>query len=159
MKKKILSVLLIGILIIGLTGCGKNNSNNVSNNENNSLIEALNNISDNIVSDWKNKGYHYDIAVSIIQNKLNGYTIIASGDSEFKNAIDKTEYVNKPENYDGNSFHATYVMKSSENVNYFLVLDKNTNKYYNVQIKYETMKLDDKYEYDYPVFSNANELK
>ena len=159
MKKKIVSVLLIGILLIGLTGCGKNNSNNVSNNENNSLIEALNNISDNIVSDWKNKGYHYDIAVSIIQNKLNGYTIIASGDSEFKNAIDKTEYVNKPENYDGNSFHATYVMKSSENVNYFLVLDKNTNKYYNVQIKYETMKLDDKYEYDYPVFSNATELK
>ena len=159
MKKKILSVLLIGILIIGLTGCGKNNSNNVLNNENNSLIETLNNISDNIVSDWKNKGYHYDIAVSIIQNKLNGYTIIASGDSEFKNAIDKTEYVNKPENYDGNSFHATYVMKSSENVNYFLVLDKNTNKYYNVQIKYKTMKLDDKYEYDYPVFSNATELK
>ena len=158
MKKKIVSILLIGILFIGLTGCGKNNSNNVSKNENNNLIETLNNISDNIVSDWKNKGYHYDIAVSIIQNKLNDYTIIASGDSEFKNAIDETEYVIKPENYDGNSFHATYVMKSSENVNYFLVLDKNKNKYYNVQIKYKTMKLDD-YEYDYPVFSSATELK
>ena len=164
MKKKFLCLGIVAILItmlVLLTGCGENTNSDQgsANNEDNSLIETLNNISDNIVSDWKNKGYHYDIAVSIIQNKLNDYTIIASGDSEFKNKIDTTEYVNKPENYDGNSFHATYVMKSSENVNYFLVLDKNKNKYYNVQIKYETMKLDDKYEYDYPVFSNAKELK
>ena len=39
MKKSILSVLFIGILVIGLTGCGKNNSNNVSNNEANNVSE------------------------------------------------------------------------------------------------------------------------
>ena len=54
MKKKILSLGLVAILItmlVLLTGCGENTNSDQgsANNEDNSLIETLNNISDNIV--------------------------------------------------------------------------------------------------------------
>ena len=34
MKKKILSILLIGVMVIGLTGCGNSNKSTITNNTN-----------------------------------------------------------------------------------------------------------------------------
>lgn len=60
MKKKILGILLCGILIIGLTGCGNNTKDN-KNSSNDSKVE-------NITS--KNYGDKYDYSVTV-----NGVTI------------------------------------------------------------------------------------
>ena len=49
MKKKLLSIMLIGILIIGLTGCGNNNAKNDSKASNNNLKENIQ-VQDDITS-------------------------------------------------------------------------------------------------------------
>lgn len=72
MKKKLLSVLLIGILVIGLTGCGGNNlSKEESNNTNN--IPKEENVSDNDVT--FTEGTYIEIDPGTKGTEAEGYNL------------------------------------------------------------------------------------
>lgn len=144
--KKILSILLIGILVIGITGCG--NSSN--------LIKSLNDAVQEELNVWVEQDGHTDFTISKIQSHLSDYTFIASGDKEFTSTNGSTEYTNQIVGYKSYSDNST--MTSTSDIKYVLVYDKENQKYYSVEISYEKTKFKEQYEYDYPVFSNAKEI-
>jgi hypothetical protein len=97
----------------------------------------------------------------LIQDYLDDdgrYVIVASGDTEFKEAPDSTKYIEKVSDYEGNSYDSFRMMESSTDVNYMVIYDSKTSKYYDVEINYEKTEFNN-VEFDYPVFSNAKEIK
>ena len=131
MKKKFLSILILGFFLIGIAGCGKTESSNISDNLN-QLIASLEKESD-------------DFEVNTIQKYLeknSDYRLIAGQDEEFteKPSSSKNQY--------------TYVQESEQLINtnslYVLIYDTKTDKFYNVSITYISYK---------PYFNEAIELK
>ena len=53
------------------------------------------------------------------------------------------------------AYSNSMIMDSNSDIKYALVYDKKKEKYYSVEISYKKTKFKEKYEYDYPVFSNA----
>ena len=160
MKKKILSILLVGILIVGLTGCGANKSNS-----SNKITDSLNKVVKNIIDDWENNSYpNYNFNLARIEKELekDSYNIvfIASGTKEFTaNNIPKDRvYTDKIDNYDGTSFINGSMLKEETSIHYCIVYDEINDKYYNVEISYKKTTAND-YEREYPYFDNAKELK
>lgn len=160
MKNKVLGLTLIVIMLTGilfvLTGCsGTNSSNNISENMNIVINEEL--------AKWQDRGYGITFTIFNIQSDLDnkefGYKIVASGDKEFISKPDFTEYKeNEISGYDGNSYSNMRMLLEEHTVNYFVVLDVNSQKYYNVEVTYAEKDLNGAKK-EYPVFSNAKELK
>lgn len=152
--KKFLIILLCGIFLVGITGC--------ANETNNNVVEVLNKISTEQVDSWAEQGYYNGFTVHYIQEDLdeeNNYIIITSGDKKFTTAPSSTEYtMNDIPNYDGTLHNEFVMMGGNNNVNYIIIYDIKEQKYYNVEINYEKTSLNGA-EYDYPVFSNAEEIK
>ncbi len=152
MKKKLLSILLLGVLIIGLTGCGT--SSNIS--------EKLNEIVNDSVSKWEKDGYAHTFSFSDIQDSLNKkgykYTIIASGNKEFTSAVTLTKYSEKLDNYSGNLYSSGRMLEKDMEVNYCLVLDVESGNYYSVSINYKTTDLNGAKK-EYPYFEDETLLK
>ena len=100
--------------------------------------------------------------MSDLQSTLNDkgykYTIIACGDSEFTNATTEKKFTEYPSNYSGTSYSNTRGLESELSVKYCLVLDTDSQKYYNIEITYKTIKLND-VDKEYPYFQNAKEIK
>ncbi len=147
MKKKILSILLIGIFVIGLTGCGKGEN----------IIKILNDAVQEELDVWEEQDGHSDFTIRKIQSHLSDYTFIASGDKEFHSTNGSTEYTNQIVGY--KSYSDSTTMTSTSDIKYALVYDQKNKKYYSVEISYEKTKFKGQYEYDYPVFQNAKEIK
>lgn len=153
MKKKILGVILVVclfLIMLLLTGCG--NGNNIVNQLNNAMQQEI--------AGWKEQGYARTLTIAYLQGCLDSnYVIVASGETEFISSPEITKYQegNVP-NYDGSSYSITRMMEQAYNVNYMVVLDNSTGKYYNIKISYENTDLNG-IEKEYPVFSNANEIK
>ena len=146
--KKILSILLIGIILIGVTGCGSSTG----------VSKELNKVVDVSVSEWKEKDYAHTFTMSDIQSNLgNDLVIIASGDKEFTKGVTNTSYTESIKDYSGSTYSNTRMLEKDMNVNHCLVLDKSSNKYYDVEIIYKTIDLNGS-EKEYPYFQNDKEL-
>jgi len=164
MRKKILNLVLIFTMMMGiifiLTGCGNKDSNT---SKSNNIVKDLNNIINEETSKWKDRGYGATLSVYYIQNSIDkedlGYVIVASGDEEFTSAPDFTKYKesNIP-NYDGKSYSNMRMLEENMKVSYFVVYEEKTEKYYNIEVNYEEIDLNGAKK-EYPVFSNAKELK
>lgn len=164
MKQKILTIgciVLLTMMLITLAGCGNSKDKSKGDKSSNDLIDALNEFGNEQIASWEESGYN-GFTVYYIQEYLNTntkYTIIASGNKEFKTAPDMTKYVTTGiKDYDG-TLQDMYVMMSKNNVNYILVYDSNSQNYYNVNIDYKQTTLKKGATYDYPVFSNATKVK
>lgn len=159
MKNRILSLILIFIMLGGmlvlLTGCGNSNSSNI--------VKDLNNTINEEIAKWQEREYGATLSVYYIQNSLDkkelSYTIVASGDKEFTSKPNFIEYKEKDiPNYEGNSYGNMRMMLEEQNVKYIIGYDKTSQKYYNIEVNYEKVNLNGT-EKEYPVFSNAKELK
>lgn len=164
MKKKIFNLVLIITMMVGvlfiLAGCGSKDSNT---SKSNNIVKDLNNIVNEETSKWKDRGYGATLSVYYIQNNIDkkdlGYIIVASGDEEFTSAPDFTKYKeNQIPNYDGKSYSNMRMLEKDMKVNYFVVYEEKTEKYYNIEVNYEKVDLNGAKK-EYPVFSNAKELK
>ena len=159
MKNIILTLFLILIMLVGmlflLTVCG----NSISSN----IVKDLNDTINEEITKWQEREYGATLSVYYIQNSLDkkelGYVIVASGDKEFTSKPDFIEYKeNEIPNYDGNSYGNTRIMLKEQTVNYIIGYDKNSQKYYNIEVSYAETDLNG-VKKEYPVFSNAKELK
>ena len=152
MKKKLLSILLIGLFAITLTACGESSSE---------ISSKMNEIVKSSVYTWDKDGYAHTFSLSDIQNSLNSkgykYTIIASGDIEFTSAPDAKKYTENLDNYSGTLYSNGRMMEKDMNINYCLVLDQESGKYYNIKISYKTHNLNGS-EKEYPYFENDKSL-
>ncbi len=140
--------LIIGLVI--LTGCGKADT----------IVAQLNSEIKEDVAKWQEQGYARTLTMTYLQGGLDSnYVIVASGDTEFTSSPNITKYQeNDVPNYEGNSYSITRMMSKDYDVNYLVVLDRNTGKYYNIKITYENTDLSG-VEKEYPVFSDAKEIK
>ena len=112
--KKVLSILLIGIVVIGLTGCGNN---------------------DQQISVAR-------IEERLTQN-ISSARIIACGNKSFSKNVDLTQttYQKRLDGYDGSIIsNSTKITKDSD-INYCLVMATNARGYLNITVNYE--KIDD----------------
>ncbi len=157
MNKKILIIgftLILAIILITLTGCGSTKS---------TIVEDLNGVVNDEVAEWKAKEYGSTLSIYNIQymlkNKNLQYTIVASGDTEFTKTPEITEYKEKDiPNYSGKSYDNLRMLEEDMNVKHIAVYEIETQKYYDVEVKYEKADLNGAKK-EYPVFSNAKELK
>lgn len=150
--KKILTITLILFVALLITGCGSSNS----------ITDKLNEIVKESTDKWENQGYSNTFTFSALQSSLDdknyNYVIIASGDKEFEKAETNKKYSENLANYEGKTYSMNRMLEKELEVNYCLILDKESNKYYNVQITYKTIKLND-VEKEYPYFEKSNEVK
>lgn len=125
MKRKILSLLLVGIVIISLTGCGNNSSDNTNklSNDNNTeskttqktskedinnkgdnpdLIDALNGYVSDEIKKWEEENYVSYFSLDHINDIVKNldtwkYEFIALGNKQFTGTYTATEWKNKNE--------------------------------------------------------------
>lgn len=119
--KKIILLTLIAISVL-LTGCG---------NSSNKILDALNNASDEIIKEWNDNDSHSEFFISKIQDHLEDYTIIASGDREYTQATNDTKYTTQI--IGSGNFSNQKIMDSDSEVKYILVYDNGNKRYYNLK--------------------------
>ena len=138
--KKVLGILLMGILVIGLTGCGESKGDSRFDyviDEMNTAVEE---------SYERNDGASVVTLEERFTQDISSARIVACGDKEFTEKVDltKTSYTRNLDGYDGTiQYNSTRLSKDAK-VNYCLVFVKNARVYLNVTVSYN----DDK-----PVFS------
>ena len=143
MKKKILSIVLIMIMLVGtlfaLTGCGSDDSSKSSSKSKASIKNELNELMDELEKEGTN--FH----VSTVQEYLEKNSedrLLAGSNKEF------TEAPSSPKN------KYTYVQKSEQlintNSNYVLIYNTKTEKYYSIPVGAVGYK---------PYFNEATEIK
>ena len=159
MKKKLLNILFIGLIVLGLTGCGETSSSSKK------ITDPINEVVKDIVDGWEDSAYpNYNFNLARIEkdleNKNYGLVFIASGTKEFSvNNIPKNRvYTENVDNYDGTSFISGSMLKEESSIRYCIVYDETEDKYYNVEISYKTITSNSR-EHEYPYFENAKELK
>ena len=106
MKKKLLNILLIGILVVGLTGCG--NSNSISYKEYTSK-----NISYELPKDWK------------VNQKSDGSLEVSNLDDSTFNIMVTPNVTKDTFEY----FGETFMVNNLKNLNYTLVNSYEKNEY------------------------------
>jgi hypothetical protein len=118
MKKKILSILLIGIIVIGITGCSSNSSSTKSTVE-----DELNELMDKL--EQESDDFHVSTIQDYLENNSN-YRLIAGAAEEF------TE---KPSS---SNQQYTVVQKREQLINtnsdYVLIYNVETDKYYSIPL-------------------------
>lgn len=134
MKKKILSILLVGVLAIGLTGCGSSSSKGDSRF--NYIIDELNTAVDESYPD--NKGVSVVSIEGRLEQNISSARIIACGDKAFTKDVDlnQTTYTKNLDGYDGTILSNSTRM-SDKNVNYCLVMATDARGYLNITVNYE----------------------
>lgn len=151
--KKILSILLISVFAIALVGCEESSSK---------ISSKLNEIVKSGVDASKKDGFGHTFSISDIQRSLIDegykYTFIASGDKEFTTAPDEKKYTENLNGYSGELYSYSRMMEKDMNVNYCIVLDQESGKYYNVKISYKTYDLNGSKK-EYPYFEDDKLLK
>ena len=138
--KKVFGILIMGILVIGLTGCGESKGDSRFDyviDEMNTAVEE---------SYERNDGASVVTLEERFTQDISSARIVACGDKEFTEKVDltKTSYTRNLDGYDGTiQYNSTRLSKDAK-VNYCLVFVKNARVYLNVTVSYN----DDK-----PVFS------
>ena len=140
MKKKLLSILLVGILVVGLTGCG---SSSKGDSRFSYIIDELNTAVDEVYE----RNNDQQISVARIEERLtqniSSARIIACGNKSFSKNVDLTQttYQKSLDGYDGSIIsNSTKITKDSD-INYCLVMATNARGYLNITVNYE--KIDD----------------
>ena len=144
MKKKILSIVLCGLFVLGLTtGCGSNSNKNLKEAD---VVKDLNEVINNFKEQNKDDKY-FVVGVDDMQQQLATYksTYKLLGSSE-------NEYTTKP-SAPNNLFRAV-------DMNYpictfkpnALIYNSDADKYYNVKYEFDDKKV-------MPTFTEAKELK
>jgi hypothetical protein len=132
MKNKILSILLMVVIIIGITGCGSNNSSSSIKDELNGLMDKLEQESDN---------FHVSTIQDYLENNSD-FRLIAGDDEEFT------------ERPSSSNQQYTVVQKREQLINtnsyYVLIYNVKTDKYYSIPVGAIGYK---------PYFNEATELK
>lgn len=156
MKKlgRILGLVIVLCCIITITGCS---------NAGNSLVKQLN---DDITKMSEKMhpaktGVYADYLNGSFESDSNPYTIVAAGSDKFTSSYGGlTEYKQYPDGYTGKTISKTTTLDENSGVNYILVYDKSSKKYFNISVKYKDVKIDGvSYTDNIPVFSNAVEVK
>lgn len=133
MKKKILSILLIGIIVIGITGCSSNSSSTKS-----TVKDELNELMDKL--EQESDDFHVSTIQDYLENNSN-YRLIAGAAEEF------TE---KPSS---SNQQYTVVQKREQLINtnsdYVLIYNVETDKYYSIPLGAVGYK---------PYFNDATEI-
>lgn len=146
--KKLFSIILMGVLIVGLTGCGGKKGDSRFDY----IIDQLNKASDDAVERYDRIISFSDIEDRLTQN-ISSARLIACGDKEFTKDVDlsKTSYQLNLDGYNGKIVYNTvqFTSDNNDNINYCLVFATNARGYLNVEVKFEKAK-DDIYK---PVFS------
>lgn len=142
--KKILSILLCGVLLIEITGCGNNNGNNEntsdknvnnaekevtsSKEDNQELIDILNNSVNELLEYTKSEDNTYKVFRpdalyhvfdKMKENNIRNYELMASCDKEFKEKVELEKFAYTEDlipNYDGTCTYDTWQC-SEENYN------------------------------------------
>ena len=144
MKRKILYIVLCGIMILGLTtGCG-NNSNE------NKVLESLNNSVKELQDSYKESG-NRSFTPEFIQKNLKDYTIINASKNEYNSIDGETDF--NTQMVGSTNSKKSDNMSSDGNIHFLLVYDKNDKTYYSVSIEYDTSDYP-----DVPKFVNAKKI-
>ena len=137
--KKIFSIVLIGVLIVGLTGCGSKKGDSRFDY----IIDQLNKASDDAVERYERIISFSDIEDRLTQN-ISSARLIACGDKEFTNDVDltKTSYQLRLDGYNGEIVYNTaqFTGENNDNINYCLVFATNARGYLNIKVDFEKAK-------------------
>ncbi len=138
--KKVFLFLLMGFLVLGLTGCGESKGDSRFDY----IIDQLNNAVDE--SYERNDGASISTIEDRLSQNISSARIIACGDKEFTKDVDltKTSYQIEIDGYNGKIYHRATRITEDSNVNYCLVFATNARGYLNVKVTYDDNK---------PVFS------
>ncbi len=141
MKKKII-ILLIGVLVVGLTGCGESKGDSRFDY----IIEQLNFAVDEVYERNDDKKISIVRIEDRLSQNISSARIIACGDKEFTKDVDltKTSYQSELKGYDGKIYHRATELTKDSNVNYCMVFATNARGYLNIKVSYSN---------DKPVFS------
>ena len=140
--KKIISVILMGVLVVGLTGCGEKKGDSRFEH----IVDQLNNAVDEVISRNDDK----KVTISRIEDRLSqnisSARIIGCGEKEFTKDVDLTQrsYRIDLKGYDGKIFYNNEDLNKNSKVNYCLIYTIDSRAYLNVTVKYDNNK---------PVFS------
>ena len=140
--KKIISVILMGVLVVGLTGCGEKKGDSRFEH----IVDQLNNAVDEVVSRNDDK----KVTISRIEDRLSqnisSARIIGCGEKEFTKDVDLTQrsYRIDLKGYDGKIFYNNEDLNKNSKVNYCLIYTIDSRAYLNVTVNYDNNK---------PVFS------
>lgn len=144
MRKRILSIVICGIVLLGLTtGCG-NNSNDKK------VLEALNNSVKVLQDSYKEDG-NRGFTPEFIQKNLEDYTVINASKNEYNSIDGETEF--NTQMIGSTNSKKSDNMSSDGNIYYLLVYDKNNKTYYSVSIEYDTSDYP-----DVPKFVSAKKI-
>lgn len=151
-KTNLLIIMLFATTVLFLTACGSVNK----------IEKALNEFIDETVESWKENENVNSITISGIQDGLKGknndYIIIAAGDKEFEKSALSKIYTTVVEEYDGNTFGVLRPLDKESQINYIMVYDESSKKYYNIEVEYKTVDINGS-EKEYPYFSNTTEIE
>lgn len=189
MKRKILNILLIGIMILNVVGCGQNKTNkndgsnedtnieekevSINKGDNEELVDTLNNIISELYEENKVDGSFslalYNISDRLKEKKINKYTFTAICDKEFNEKPNITGYTSPLEKWTSD---AKYIENYDGKCNYntWAFTEYNKGKDYNVLVldtdnNYYSVKLSFKKikfrdkDRYYPTFSDSKLLK
>lgn len=135
MKRKILSILLMGIMvIIGVTGCG---SSSKGDSRFNYIIDELNTAVDESIE--RNGGVSIVTIEERLEQNISSARVIACGDKAFTKDVDltKTSYTRNLDGYNGSIAYNSTAMSDKDNINYCLVFATNARGYLNITVKYD----------------------
>ena len=151
MKRKVLSILLGGVLIVGLTGCGSEKGDSRFDY----IIKELNTAVDEALERGDT------VSFGEIQERLDmdiaSANLVACGDEEFtkKPNLDRVSYTLSLDEYDGKIVYPTEQFTKDTKVNYCLVYASNARGYLNVKVKLEKAEKGYKAIFSVPVVLNG----
>ena len=150
MKRKIFSIVLVGFLFIGLTGCG---SKSKVDSRFNYIIDQLNTAADESLE--RNGGASIVTIEERLDQNLSSARVIACGDKAFTKDVDLTgtSYTRNLEGYAGSIAYSSTALSDKANINYCLVMATNARGYLNIKVSYE--KVNNAYK---PIFSDPELL-
>ena len=140
--KKIFSILLMGVLVVGLTGCGGKKGDSRFDY----IIDQLNNAVDEVVERNNDKKVTISRMEDRLTQNISSARIIGCGEKEFTKDVDltQTSYRIELNGYDGKIYYSNGELNKDSKVNYCLVFATNARGYLNVTVGYDGNK---------PVFS------
>ena len=140
--KKIFSIVLMGVLLIGLTGCGGKKGDDRFNY----VIDQMNNAVDEVVERNNDKKVTITRMEDRLSQNISSARMIGCGEKEFTNEVDltQTSYRVDLKGYDGKIFYSNEELNKDSKVHYCLVYVTNARVYLNVTVEYDNNK---------PVFS------
>ena len=139
MKRKVFSILLMGVLVVCLTACGGEKGDSRFDY----IIKELNTAVDE--SFERNDAASVAMLEERLMQDISSARIIACGNEKFTKDVDltKTSYTRNLDGYNGKIIYASDRL-SKDNVKYCLVFATNARGYLNITVKFNDNK---------PVFS------